>query len=270
MYIPTQEIPWWYSQTKNYETEPEGWNPATDSGAAPDAPVTGYLQAWDPVHQKEVWRVAHRGPWNGGTLVTAGNIVAQGTAAGEFLVYRADTGEKLWSTSTQSAVIAPPMTYEANGVQYLAVFVGWGGAYPLMEGEKSAASGNLRNISRLMVFKTGGTATLPPVAEEAPFVLDPPPDSASDETVAQGEGLFNQFCAVCHGGGVVSGRVNPDLRASRFLRDDAWFDILLKGGLQNAGMASFAAVLDHDKAAAIRAYIIHRGTLDKRAEHQTE
>ncbi len=232
-------------------------NLATDSGAALDFVVKGYLQAWDPVHQREVWRAEHKGPWNGGTLVTAGNIVAQGTAAGEFIVYRADTGEKLWSTSTESAVIAPPMAYEANGVQYIAVLVGWGGAYPLMQGVQSAASGNLRNISRLMVFKIGGKETLPPVVAEPKFVLNPPADTASSETVARGEGLFNQFCAVCHGGGVVSGRVNPDLRASRFLNEDGWFDILLEGGLQNAGMASFAPVLDHEKAAAIRAYVIH-------------
>ncbi|HTR16364.1 MAG TPA: PQQ-dependent dehydrogenase, methanol/ethanol family [Acetobacteraceae bacterium] len=263
VYIPTQEIPWWYGPTKNYKTQPEGWNLATDSGAAPDYKVKGYLQAWDPVHQKEVWRADHKGPWNGGTLATAGNIVAQGTAAGEFVVYRADTGEKLWSTDAQTAVIAPPMTYTVDGEQYIAVLAGWGGAFPLMEGVQSLASGNLRNISRLLVFKVGGTATLPPPSEQAKFILNPPPDTASAETVAQGEVLFNQFCAVCHGGGVVSGRVNPDLRASRFLHEDAWFDILLKGGLQNAGMASFARVLDHDKAAAIRAYVIHRANLDK-------
>jgi PQQ-dependent dehydrogenase (methanol/ethanol family) len=263
VYIPTQEIPWWYAPSKDYRPYPEGWNLATDSGAAPDFTVQGYLQAWDPVHQREAWRAPHKGPWNGGTLATAGNIVAQGTAAGDFNIYRADTGEALWATPTQSAVIAPPMTYAVDGVQYIAVLVGWGGAYPLMQGVQSAASGNLRNISRLMVFKIGGTASLPPPAPQPKFALDPPPDTASAETVAAGEGLFNQFCAVCHGGGVVSGRVNPDLRASRFLRDDGWFDILLHGGLQNAGMASFGRVLDHDKAAAIRAYVTHRANLDK-------
>jgi PQQ-dependent dehydrogenase (methanol/ethanol family) len=263
VYIPAQEIPWWYSAAKNFKTQPEGWNLATDSGAAPDVKVKGYLLAWDPVHQREAWRAEHQGPWNGGTLVTAGNIVAQGTAAGEFLVYRADTGEQLWSAPTQSAVIAPPMTYEANGVQYIAVLVGWGGAYPLMQGAQSDASGNMRNISRVLAFKVGGDASLPPVRVQAKFRLNPPPDTASAETVSQGEGLFNQFCAVCHGGGVVSGRVNPDLRASRFLHQDGWFNVLLRGGLRNAGMASFGTVLDHDGAAAIRAYVIHRATLDK-------
>ncbi|WP_423415690.1 PQQ-dependent dehydrogenase, methanol/ethanol family [Hyphomicrobium sp. B1] len=263
VYIPTQEIPWFYGPDKNYKTQVQGWNLATASGASPDQPVKGYLQAWDPVKQKEAWRVPHRGPWNGGTLATAGNLVFQGTAAGDINAYRADNGQQLWLFDTQSAVIAPPMTYAVDGVQYVAVLVGWGGAYPLMEGVNSNASGNLRNISRLMVFKVGGTAKLPPLPPESKFVLNPPPETASPETVAKGEALFDQFCAVCHGGGVVSGRVNPDLRASRFLKDDAWFDILLKGGLQNAGMASFAKVLNHDDAAAIRAYVIHRANVDK-------
>jgi outer membrane protein assembly factor BamB len=263
VYIPTQEIPWWYSAVTDYKPATEGWNLATAAGAAPDFTVRGYLLAWDPVHQREVWRAEHRGPWNGGTLVTAGNLVVQGTAAGEFIAYRADTGERLWSAATQSAVIAPPMTYEVGGVQYIAVLVGWGGAYPLMQGAQSDASGNVRNISRVLAFKIGGTTSLPPVPAQAKFLINPPPDTASAETVAQGEGLFNQFCAVCHGGGVVSGRVNPDLRASHFLRESGWFDVLLKGGLKNAGMASFGTVLDHDGAAAIRAYVIHRATLDK-------
>jgi quinohemoprotein ethanol dehydrogenase len=44
----------------------------------------GYLIAWNPVTQKEVWRVQHPGLWNGGTLATAGGLVFQGTADGYF------------------------------------------------------------------------------------------------------------------------------------------------------------------------------------------
>jgi hypothetical protein len=48
------------------------------------------LVAWDPVANKEVFRVDHPGPWNGGVLATAGNLVFQGTPGGEFAAYRAD------------------------------------------------------------------------------------------------------------------------------------------------------------------------------------
>ena len=39
------------------------------------ASLRGYLLAWDPVQQREVWRVEHAGPWNGGVLSTAGGLV---------------------------------------------------------------------------------------------------------------------------------------------------------------------------------------------------
>jgi hypothetical protein len=84
--------------------------------------VKGYLLAWDPVNQKEVWRVNYLGPWNSGVLTTAGNLVVQGNAAGDFAAYRADNGQKLWSMSAQTPVIAAPVTYTVDGEQYIAVF----------------------------------------------------------------------------------------------------------------------------------------------------
>src|SRR3546814_10953661 len=45
------------------------------------AATKGALIAWDPVAQKERWRVPHASPWNGGLLSTAGGLVFQGNAA---------------------------------------------------------------------------------------------------------------------------------------------------------------------------------------------
>src|SRR3546814_11254013 len=69
------------------------WNTGVDGAkwGAPDdlnarkairAMLKGRLIAWDPVRQKEVWRVEHAGPWNGGVLSPAGNLVFQGTSDG--------------------------------------------------------------------------------------------------------------------------------------------------------------------------------------------
>ena len=44
------------------------------------ARLQGWLAAWDPVAQKEVWRVTYDRPWNGGVLATAGDLVFEGTA----------------------------------------------------------------------------------------------------------------------------------------------------------------------------------------------
>jgi quinohemoprotein ethanol dehydrogenase len=260
VYIPAQEVGWEFEPAKDFKPSPMGWNVAVNNGPTPG--VKGRLLAWDPVHQKEAWRVEYLGPWNGGVLATAGNLVVQGDAAGGFNVYRADTGEKLWSMSAQSAVMAGPVTYEIGGEQYIAVMAGWGGGFPLMEGKESAKSGNLRNISRVLVFKLGGTAALP-AAPEQTLVLNPPPATADAATVAAGERLFGQYCMVCHGADAVGGGVVPDLRASSFLGNDFWYEIVLNGAMKDAGMAPFKSVLDQKDAAAIRAYVIKRANEDK-------
>ena len=263
VYIPAQEVGQDFVPVKDFKPSTMGWNLGVAAASTPG--VKGRLLAWDPVHQKEAWRVEYLGPWNGGVLTTAGNLVAQGDAAGNFNVYRADSGEKLWSMSAQSAVMAGPSTYEINGEQYIAVMSGWGGGYPLMQGKDSAKSGNLRNVSRVLVFKVGGTATLPALAPEQQLVLNPPPATADAATVAAGRGLFAQYCGVCHGENAVGGGVVPDLRASTFLGNDFFYEIVLNGAMKDAGMAPFKAVLDQKDAAAIRAYLIQRANEDKAA-----
>ena len=152
-------------------------------------PRAAHLLAWDPVNQKEAWRVEHPGPGNGGILATAGNLVFQGTFGGDFVVYRADTGEKLWSMPVQTSVIAGPMSYEIDGEQYIAVLVGTGGAIGLTQGAPSLKSGPVRNVSRMLAFKLGGTATL---TEPAPVAraIDPPPLTATAAVVAEGSRLY--------------------------------------------------------------------------------
>jgi quinohemoprotein ethanol dehydrogenase len=262
VYIPTQEIAKQFTPVKKFELAPIGWNLGVDVAGTPGAKA-GFLLAWDPVHQREAWRVNYRGPWNGGVLTTAGNLVAQGDAAGNFNVYRADTGEKLWSMFAQSALMGGPVTYEVDGEQYIAVLSGWGSAFSLQAGKVAAASGNLRNVSRVLAFKVGSTGELPPLPPDEKVTLNPPPNTADAATVAAGDHLFGRFCSVCHGEAAVGGGVIPDLRATAYLTDDTWYDILLHGALKDDGMVSFEAVLDRSKADAIRAYLIHRANEDK-------
>ena len=218
--------------------------------------------AWDPVLQKAAWTVERPGPWNGGTLATAGNLVFEGTAGGNFEAYRADTGAKLWSFAAQTGVMAGPATYEVNGQQYVAVLAGWGGVFPLAAGEVSFASGRVRNVSRMLVFKLGGKASLPPLqATELPQ-LTALANPASPATIHNGERLFQTYCAGCHGDVAVSGGVLPDLRRSSALTDDAWFEIVLRGDLQSEGMVSFAKEVSRDDAIAIRSYVIFRRNQD--------
>jgi quinohemoprotein ethanol dehydrogenase len=117
--------------------------------------------------------------------------------------------------------------------------------------------------SGLLVFKLGGTAALPLLAPSTPLVLDPPPEPTDTASVGRGELLFGKYCGVCHGHGAVSGGVVPDLRASSFLSNDVFYNVVLDGVLKDAGMASFKAALSRDDVTAIRDYIIHRANEDK-------
>jgi glucose dehydrogenase len=79
--------------------------------AAIKSGLKGHLAAWDPVEQREVWRVQYEHPWNGGVLSTAGDVVFQGEAMGHFAAFDARTGAKLWSVETGTGILAPPITY---------------------------------------------------------------------------------------------------------------------------------------------------------------
>jgi alcohol dehydrogenase (cytochrome c)/quinohemoprotein ethanol dehydrogenase len=259
-YIPAQEIPKQFSPNEDFKFSSIGWNLGVDVTGT-EGSKKGYLLAWDPVKQKEAWRVNYAGPWNGGILATAGNIVVQGSAAGVFNVYRADNGQKLWSMDAQSAMMGGPITYSIDGEQYLAVLTGWGSAFSLQAGTHAGQSGNLRNVSRVLVFKLGGNAQLPAL-EPKQLVLNPPPETGSPVSVSHGEALFGRYCGVCHGEKAVGGGVVPDLRASNYLGNDFWYEILQNGALKDAGMVSFKPVLNKDDVTDIRNYVIHRAHED--------
>ena len=98
VYIPAMDMGFPYAQPADYEYRPGEFN--TGIGINPLLPVRsaderiamlqsmkGHLAAWDPVRQREAWRVDHAGAWNGGVLSTAGNLVFQGRADGAFAAY---------------------------------------------------------------------------------------------------------------------------------------------------------------------------------------
>jgi len=222
--------------------------------------IKGHLTAWDPVKQIEVWRADRPGPWNGGALSTAGNLVFEGTGYGQFEAFRANTGEKIWSASTQSGITAGPISYTVNGEQYIAILVGWGGVLPLAAGEVALQSPRLNNIPRMLTFKLGGKASLPPAPEVKPQVFTPPRATAGPATVKKGEELYQRYCSGCHGDVAVSGGVLPDLRYSGALANQQWLSIVRDGMLRPGGMVGFSKELSQQDAEAIRAYVIFRAT----------
>jgi PQQ-dependent dehydrogenase (methanol/ethanol family) len=260
IYIPVLEVPYNFRDDPEFKYRPGSWNLGIDTNTADSFPrtlVSGHLLAWDPVARKEVWRVQYAGPWNGGTLTTAGNLVLQGTGHRTFAAYRASDGERLFEIPVGTGVVAPPVTYLVDGEQHIAVMAGWGGAFALNAGDASAASGVTNNPGRLLVFKLGGTATLP-VQEALQRELAAIPVRFDAAQVKEGLRLYNHWCQFCHGSGVVSGGVLPDLRHAAPEIYDQLPGIVLGGALRGKGMPRFAEWLTEQDVAAIRQYLLSR------------
>lgn len=223
----------------------------------------GELVAWDPVNRKAKWRVKHPIAWNGGTLVTDGGLVFQGTANGDLVAYDAENGKQVWSINLGSGIVAAPMTYSVGGEQYIAVAVGWGGGMSQVAGALTAKAKN-PGINRLVVLKLNGTATLPAVPEPAVRTLDPPPATASAAMVAAGQRIYERRCFICHGSAAISGGEVPDLRYSGTLGDAEVFNSVVRGGvLATNGMPSFKRDLTDADAELVRAFLISRANTDR-------
>jgi PQQ-dependent dehydrogenase (methanol/ethanol family) len=219
-------------------------------------PPRGELLAWDPVKQRAAWRVPNPVLDGGGVLTTAGNLVFQGRSDGVLTAYRATDGRQLWQFDAGTGIIAPPVTYLVNGIQYVSVMAGWGGAHGAMN---AANRGQLRpGYGRIVTFALGGHATL--VVRAYGHAEPPAPAitmNASPETVHEGKLLYGRNCSGCHGLDAIAGTV-PDLRYSTKSVHDQFEAIVIGGMRSSLGMPSFKDLLSADQVRAIQAYVLSR------------
>lgn len=226
-------------------------------------PARGELLAWDPVARKAAWHAPAPVVESGGTLVTAGNLVFHGRSDGILAAYRATDGKQLWSFDAGTGIMAPPVTYTVDGVQYISVMAGLGGS----EGMYHFPGGGPEKFGRgrIVTFALGGTAVLKPPA----FGHTEPPVPALDvhatpQQLQQGAVLFSAHCMACHGFQAVAGSL-PDLRYSS---KDSLLDmenIVLRGTRAAVGMPSFANELNARQVGAIRAYVLSRAAESAKA-----
>ncbi len=85
---------------------------------------TGTFTAIDTETGKIAWQYQAPKPMIGGALATAGNLVFVGEGDGSFNAFDAKHGGKLWTYKFVAGVNAPPVSYEVNGTQYVAVAAG--------------------------------------------------------------------------------------------------------------------------------------------------
>jgi alcohol dehydrogenase (cytochrome c)/quinohemoprotein ethanol dehydrogenase len=273
VYLPIHGTPFYFGPPKSFGPRPMTQNVGADFSATATLDpkkvmdeTYGRLIAWDPVNQKEVWRVERGGQANGGALATAGGLVFQGTGSGQFTALDAGSGKQLWSAEAQTGIVAAPITYAIDGEQYVAIMAGSGSSWALIGGDSNMKGFNPQNISRLLVYKLGGTAQLPPVPVVQKPPMNPPAATAPADVVAKGGGLYDAYCSNCHGPAAIQVGILPDLRRTPYLQSDETFDSVVLGGARQAhGMANFSSVLKADDVHAIRAFVVLRANQDKGA-----
>ena len=267
IYIPVQTIPAYFSGQKEVSYKVNRWNTGVNlnesrspaswvaAKASLDALVYGELVAWDPIKQERAWTVRPPKPSNGGTLSTAGDLVFQGTWDGAFAAYDALSGDQLWQYQSDSAILAGPITYELDGEQYVAVTQGSGGVVMLTIGEEIRK--NFVNQNRLLVFKRGDFNLERLTANNTMASLE----SVKFEhdldiaRVKNGEYLYHNNCASCHGLDAKSNYVVPDLRYMSEETHDNFATIVLGGSLTHKGMIGFYETLSLDDVGMIHDYL---------------
>lgn len=126
---------------------------------------TGGIVAVDPGSNRVVWkkRMPYSLAHGNGILTTASDLLFIGQPDGNLLALDARSGRELWRFQTGAAISASPVSYEIDGVQYIAIYAG-GTGIPY---GNSAPRGD-----KLWAFRIGGR--LPEASTPTPPVVRRP------------------------------------------------------------------------------------------------
>jgi alcohol dehydrogenase (cytochrome c) len=100
------------------------WYQASTTQGLADQPSTGSIVAVKPATGDIAWKFPLVSTPTAGLLSTAGGLVFGGDREGYIFAMDAATGKPLWRFQTGGMVIAPPISYEFRGKQYIAVAAG--------------------------------------------------------------------------------------------------------------------------------------------------
>jgi glucose dehydrogenase len=98
-------------------------------------PRWGTLSAINLTTGKIQWQVKTEQPLMGGVLATCGGLLFMGEGDGSFNAYSSSTGDLLWHDKVDAGVNAPPISYEIDGVQYVAVVAGGNAIFGFTAGD---------------------------------------------------------------------------------------------------------------------------------------
>jgi PQQ-dependent dehydrogenase (methanol/ethanol family) len=258
VYIPAMITPTAITMNPQAAVGGASFDPYYGLGDDPRWKAFGELVAWDPVTQKARWRAPHKLPMNGGLMSTAGNLVFQGTADGNFEAYRADSGGKVWSMNLGESIMGAATAVSVDGEEVILVPAGNSASVVLgTYMARLSSTPETRGPSRLLAFKLGGNVKLP--ATKPITVGMPPRPKQPAELARRGAVLFEQsFCVDCHGyGAEAAGGSIPDLRNASAQTHDSFEAIVIGGLRKSKGMPQFPDLPLAD-VQAIHAYLINQ------------
>jgi glucose dehydrogenase len=96
----------------------------------------GLLSAIDLGSGHIAWQHKTSQPLVGGVLATAGGLLFCGEGDGKLAAYDSQTGQSLWQYTAEYGVNAPPITYQINGEQYIAVVSGGNSLFGFKQGDQ--------------------------------------------------------------------------------------------------------------------------------------
>ena len=266
----------------DYEFTPNYWNSGTEFETLhlPDDPevvgqilesMTGQIVAWDPVAQRQAWQYQHAGPWNGGMLATAGDLVFQGSLIGEFAAYDAANGERVWQYPVHTGIAAAPVSYAVNRRTTYRRCRRFRHACTNLW-RQAAGSRQLQELqphSRVQVWRYRE------------------PANTCDQRSARVAGTTGKFGQRSHdrtGQGQVLRALRPLSRHGRcpvvawyrtcgMASHDTfatWDAIVLGGSLRDNGMPSFAPTLSAEESEAVKAFVIEQAGLAYAQQSQAQ
>jgi alcohol dehydrogenase (cytochrome c) len=125
VYIPALTACEWVTNDKTIGAKrSEGWFVRSGGGYKVDGRYESTLTAVDPVTLEIKKKVRLSYPNYSGALSTAGGVVVIALMDGTVAAFDDSTLDELWKINLGSGFGAPPMTFEVNGKQYIAIASG--------------------------------------------------------------------------------------------------------------------------------------------------
>ena len=254
----------------------------------------GNFVAFDVVNREVLWRKVSPAPFWAGAVATSSGLVFTGDMRGYFMAIDARTGTELWKFQTGSGIIGSPITYELDGIQYVAVPSGGiGGDMTFYYTEPKA--GNLwvfaldgggparepkgTNLTFLegglpMVGNPGhtlGGRVLPGYGfsptEGAELIETSAQVEGSEQAatnpfleqegaIAAGQQIYRARCISCHKGGAGVG-----LQLFKTNLDPIRFTDTVSSGREGTAMPAFGTLLSRDDIWQVHAYLMSRDGL---------